>query len=72
MHEEVLKGSSGGNTRKRSRDATAVTDELRTLNASAEDDPVQRQSTRELSQKDASSEVANMQLVYLINDYILD
>ncbi|XP_022153092.1 uncharacterized protein LOC111020676 [Momordica charantia] len=57
---EVSKASSGGNTRKRSREAAPVTDELRTLHASAQDDPVLRQSTRELSQKAASS--ANMQL----------
>lgn len=67
---EVPKGPSGGSTRKRSRDATPVTDELGVLNAGAQADPTQRQSTSELSEKAASSKVGNMQLVYLINDYI--
>lgn len=46
-----------------------MTDELRAVDASAQADPTQRQSTSELPEKAASSEFANMQLVYLINDY---
>ncbi|XP_004140284.1 uncharacterized protein LOC101208218 [Cucumis sativus] len=53
----VSKGPSGGTRRrKRSRDATQVTNELRIVNASAQADPTQRQSTSELPEKAASSE----------------
>lgn len=63
VYGEVSKGPSGGTTRrKRSRDATQVTDELRVVDASAQADPTQRQSTSELPEKAASSEFANMQL----------
>ncbi|XP_050941060.1 uncharacterized protein LOC103491486 isoform X2 [Cucumis melo] len=60
----VSKGTSGGTTRrKRSRDttqvtddATQVTDEVRVVNASAQAEPTQRQSTSELPEKAAFSE----------------